>query len=111
IRAGASDMIVRPEPESLRELSWRLGWHICLATPYWPDGTVCELACREVLRRALASLVELGYEVLAAFEYEVRVRDAHDQPLSTGVSYSVGEVMRFSDLIARLEPALSSLGV
>jgi glutamine synthetase len=111
IRAGAGDMIVRPEPETLRELSWRPGWQLCLATPAWLDGTPCDLAVREVLRRTLAGLAELGYEVLAAFEYEVRVRDAEGGPLSSGISYSAAEVLRFEELVARLEPALAALGI
>ena len=111
IRSGAGDMLVRPEPDTLSELTWRLGWSVCLATPYWPDGRPCELASREVLRRVLDATVELGYDVLAAFEYEVRIRDANDRPLSSGISYSVGDVLRFDDLIGRLEPALDGLGV
>src|SRR5439155_841620 len=87
---------------------WRLGWSVCLATPYWPDGRVCELASREVLRRALDLTTELGYDVLAAFEYEIRIRDPEGRPLSSGISYSVGEVLRFDELIGRLNPTLSS---
>jgi glutamine synthetase len=108
IRSGAGDILVRPEADTLRELTWRLGWSVCLATPYWPDGRVCELASREVLRRALDAI---GYDVLAAFEYEVRIRDKDDRPLSSGISYSVGEILRFDELIGRLEPALDGLGV
>ncbi len=111
IRSGAGDILVRPEQETLRELSWRLGWRICLATPYWPDGRVVELASREVLRRALAAMAELGFEVLAAFEYEIRIYDAADAPLTSGISYSVGEVLRFDELVARLTPALEALGI
>src|SRR5207249_9632475 len=72
---------------------------------------VCELASREVLRRALDLTTELGYDVLEAFEYEIRIRDAEGRPLSSGISYSVGEVLRFDELIGRLEPALDGLGV
>ena len=72
IRSGAGDMLVRPEPETLRELSWRPGWGVCLGTPAWRDGRPCELASREVLRSVLADAAQLGYEVKAAFEYEVR---------------------------------------
>src|SRR5512141_3206587 len=61
IRSGAGDLVVHPEPDTLRELSWRLGWRVCLATPSWPDGSPCELASREVLRWTLDSLAELGY--------------------------------------------------
>jgi glutamine synthetase len=111
IRTGAGDLVVLPEPDTLRELSWRLGWRICLATPVWPDGRPCELSSREVLRTALASVTELGYDTLAAFEYEIRLRDAAGEPLSSGISYSVGEVLRFDEFIARLGPALEGLGI
>ena len=111
IRAGAGDILLRPEPDTLRELSWKLGWRICLATPQWADGSPCDLASREVLRSALAALKELGYETLAAVEYEIRVKDADDRPLSSGISYSVGEVLRFDELVGRLEPALDALGI
>jgi glutamine synthetase len=111
IRSGAGDMLLHPEPETLRDLSWRRGWQLCLATPAWLDGTPCDLAVRQVLRRALADLAELGYELLAAFEYEIRVYGGDGRPLSSGISYSVGEILRFDDLVARLEPALGSLGI
>lgn len=111
IRSGAGDILVRPEPDTLRPLAWRFGWRVCLATPYWPDGRPCELASREVLRRTLEAMRGLGLEVLAAFEYEIRVYDAAERPLSSGISYSVGEVLRFDELIARLVPALEQLGV
>jgi glutamine synthetase len=111
IRTGAGDIVVRPEPETLHELSWQPGWQVCLATPYWPDGRRCELASRDVLRHALEGTSALGYDVLAAFEYEIRIRDAEDRPLSSGISYSVGEVLRFNELVDRLAPALDALGI
>ncbi|MGZ8696096.1 MAG: glutamine synthetase family protein [Gaiellaceae bacterium] len=111
IRSGAADLLVRPEPETLRELTWRLGWRVCLATPTWPDGSRCELSSREVLRDSLSMLAEVGHDVLAAFEYEVRLRDAQGLPLSSGLSYSVGEILRFDDFVTRLSPALDGLGV
>jgi glutamine synthetase len=111
IRSGAGDIVIHPEPETLRELSWKLGWRVCLATPSWPDGSPCELASREVLRRTLDDLAELGYSTLAAFEYEIRLRGADGQPLSSGISYSVGEILRFDEFAARLGPALEALRI
>jgi glutamine synthetase len=111
IRSGAGDLIVRPELDTLRELTWRPGWSVCLSTPSWRDGRRCELASREVLRDALAAMAELGYDVLTAFEYEVRFRDAEGRPLSSGISYSLIEIGRFEELVARLGPALEALGV
>lgn len=111
LRAGAGDLVVRPEPDTLCDLRWRPGWRLCLGTPRWRDGRPCELAPREAARRALARMASLGFETLSAFEYEVRVRDAEGRPLSEGISYSVGQVGRFETLIAALVPALAGLGV
>ncbi len=111
IRSGAGDLVVRPEAATLRELSWRPGWSVCLATPSWRDGRPCELASREVLRKVLGDAAALGFEILAAFEYEVRVRGRDGGPLSSGISYSLAEVALFDDLLARLGPALEGLGI
>jgi glutamine synthetase len=111
IRTGAGDLLVRPDVETMRELVWRPGWSICLTTPYWRDGSRCPFAPREVLRDALAKAAELGYDVMSAFEYEVRVWDADDRPVSSGISYSLVEIGRFEELVGRLTPALAGLGI
>jgi glutamine synthetase len=111
IRTGAGDLIVWPDPDTLHELTWRPGWKICLATPSWPDGSPCELASREVLRRVLRDLSELGYEAVAAVEYELRLFDADSNPLSSGLSYSLGELGGFDRFIRALVPALEALGI
>src|SRR5438128_5126844 len=99
IRSGAGDLLVRPDASTLHELTWRPGWRICLATPSWRDGRPCELASREVLRGVLAGLAELGYEALAALEYEVRVFDSDGRPLSTGLGYSLYELRPVEDCL------------
>jgi len=111
IRSGAGDLVVRPDPSTLHALTWRPGWKVCLATPSWPDGSECELASREVLRRVLAGLSELGYEAVAAVEYELRLWDADSKPLSSGLSYSLGELGGFDGFLRALVPALEALGV
>src|SRR3712207_4762281 len=111
IRSGAGDLVVRPDLDTLRELTWREGWSVCLSTPSWQDGSRCEIAAREVLRDALAQMAELGYDVMAAFEYELRLRDAEGEPLSSGISYSLIEVGRYEEFVSRLGPALAALGV
>jgi glutamine synthetase len=111
IRSGAGDLLVRPDPDTLHELTWRPRWSVCLGTPYWRDGSECELAPREVLRRGLGALEELGYAARAAFEYEVRIWDGEGQPLSSGISYSIVEAGRYHELVSVLEPALAALGV
>ena len=111
IRSGAGDLLVHPDPTTLHDLTWRPGWKVCLATPSWPDGSRCELASREVLRRVLDRLSELGYEALSAVEYEVRVFDAESRPLSSGLSYSLSELGGFERFVRALSHALEALGV
>jgi glutamine synthetase len=111
IRSGAADLVLHPEVDTLGSLSWQPGWRLCLATPRFVDGRRCAYASREVARAALEGLAGLGLEVLAALEYEVRVRDASGAPLSSGVSYSLGEIGRFEALVRALAPALDALGV
>jgi glutamine synthetase len=111
IRTGAADLVVHPDPETLHELRWRPGWRVCLGTPSWPDGSVCEFAPRGVLQRVVGDMGELGYEVLAAFEYEIRLRDGDGDWLSSGISYSLAEIGRFDAFVARLVPALDGLGI
>jgi glutamine synthetase len=111
IRTGAGDLIVRPDPSTLRELAWAPGWRVCLCTPVWPDGSPCELSSRETLRGVLEQLATLGYGTLAAFEYEVRLRDANDRPVSSGLSYSIGEVSRQERFVQTLLGTLDALEV
>ena len=111
IRTGAADLVVHPDPETLHELTWRPGWRVCLATPSWPDGTPCDFAPREVFRHVLDEMGELGFEVMGALEYEIRLWDGGGQPMSSGISYSLTEIGRYGEFVSRLIPALEGLGV
>ena len=111
IRTGAADLVVHPDPETLHELTWRPGWRVCLATPSWPDGTPCDFAPREVFRHVLDEMGELGFEVMAALEYEIRLWDGGGQPMSSGISYSLTEIGRYGEFVSQLVPALEGLGV
>jgi glutamine synthetase len=111
IRTGAADLVVHPDPETLHQLTWRPGWRVCLATPSWPDGSPCDFAPREVFRHALDEMGELGYEPMAALEYEIRLWDGGGQPMSSGISYSLVEIGRYAEFVSRLVPALEGLGV
>jgi glutamine synthetase len=111
IRVGAPDVIVRPEPDTLRDLAWRPGWRVCLATPTRPDGSPVEFATREVFRSVLEDVAGLGYDVMSAIEYEIRIWDEHGDPTSTGISYSLNEIGRYEAFLDTLVPALDMLGV
>lgn len=111
IRTGAADLVVHPEPETLRELSWRPGWRVCLATPSWPDGSPCDLAAREVFRRTVDDLAGLGFEPLSAIEYEIRIWDAEGNPMTSGISYSLNEIGRYERFLDELVRAVEGLGI
>jgi glutamine synthetase len=111
VRTGAADLVVHPDPETLHQLTWRPGWRVCLATPSWPDGTPCDFATREVFRHVLHQMEELGYEPMAALEYEIRLWDGDGQPMSSGISYSLTEIGRYGEFVSRLIPALEGLGI
>ena len=111
IRSGAADLVVHPDTSTLHDLRWRPGWRICLGTPSWPDGSRCEIATREVLRRALDEVRETGYDATAAIEYELRLRGEQDRLVTTGISYSAGEVAALDGFVSALRPALDDLGV
>ena len=96
IRTGAADLLLTPDVDTVRELTWRPGWRICLATPSWPDGSPCDFASREVYRTVVGDVSSLGYDVMAAIEYEVRIWDDQGAPLSSGISYSLNEIGRAS---------------
>jgi glutamine synthetase len=110
IRVGAPDLIVRPDPDTLHDLRWRPGWRVCLATPSWPDGSPA-FASREVLRRVLEDVDAIGFEVVAAIEYEIRIRDEEGAPASSGISYSLNEIGRYARFLDELVPALEGLGI
>jgi glutamine synthetase len=111
VRTGAADLVVHPDPETLHQLTWRPGWRVCLATPSWPDGTACDFATREVFRHVLNQMGELGYEPMAALEYEIRLWDGDGRPMSSGISYSLTEIGRYGEFVSRLIPALEGLGI
>jgi glutamine synthetase len=111
IRTGAADLLVTPDADTVRDLTWRPGWRVCLATPSWPDGSPCDFASREVFRTVVKDMSSLGFEVMAAIEYEIRLWDEHGDPLSSGISYSLSEIGRFDRFVDDLVRALQALDV
>jgi glutamine synthetase len=111
IRTGAADLIVRPEPDTIRELPWRPGWRVCLATPSWSDGSPCAFATREVYRSVVDDLAGLGHEVMSAIEYEIRLWDPEGRPLSSGISYSLNEIGHYERFLDAVVDALHGLRV
>ncbi|MBO2445725.1 glutamine synthetase [Actinomadura barringtoniae] len=69
--AGLPDICVRPDLATLAALPWEPGVAQCLGEAYEPDAsTPCEEAPREVLRRSVAALTDLGLTAVAGPELE-----------------------------------------
>jgi glutamine synthetase len=64
-----------------------------------------------VLGRVIDDLGSLGFEPMAALEYEVRIWDADGRPTSNGISYSLAEITRYDAFLSVLVPALEAMGV
>jgi glutamine synthetase len=64
-----------------------------------------------VFRAVLEDVSSLGYDVMAAIEYEVRIWDEHGEPLSSGISYSLNEIGRYDRFVDALVGAFQALDV
>ena len=77
----ASNLLLVPDPSSLRELPWaaRTGW--LQGQPFFQDGRRAELDTRHVLQQALARLRTAGFGMKCGLEVEFHIyRVVDDQP-------------------------------
>jgi len=78
----ANNLVLLPDPASLRELPWSAGTAWLRGEPWFQDGSPVELDTRRVLQRALARLHAAGYAMRCGLEVEFhiyRIRDAGAQ--------------------------------
>lgn len=78
----ANNVILLPDPTSLRELPWSPGSGWLRAQPFFQDGSPVELDTRRVLERALSGLAQAGYGMRCGLEVEFhiyRITDASAQ--------------------------------
>lgn len=70
---GGADFTIVADPETFRVLPWanKTGWVLCDA--YMADGSPSPLSSRQILRRAVSQLDELGLEFVAGLEVEFHV--------------------------------------
>lgn len=69
----ANNLVLLPDPASLRALPWAPGNGWLRAQPYFQDGTPVALDTRRVLERALARLAESGYGLRCGLEVEFHI--------------------------------------
>jgi glutamine synthetase len=81
---GYPDLVMRPDPATLRPLPWCEGTAAVLCDLLRPDGTPFPLAPRTVLRTVADRCAELGYQARFAAEWELCVVHAGDGPQAGG---------------------------
>lgn len=69
----ANNLVLLPDPASLRELPWTAGTAWLRGEPWFQDGRPVELDTRRVLQRALARLHAAGYALRCGLEVEFHI--------------------------------------
>jgi glutamine synthetase len=77
---GYPDLVMRPDPATLRPLPWCEGTAAVLCDLFGTDGALFPLAPRTVLRSVVDRCAELGFEARFAAEWELCVVHAGDGP-------------------------------
>jgi glutamine synthetase len=103
INSGSKDLLLRPDPTTLRPLPWFPAAYLLLGDLFEADGTPCAISPRLVLRRALSALADHGLTMRAAFEFEIRLfRGNSWEPATKGLSYSPLTISQVGDFINTL---------
>ncbi len=109
------DLFAVPDPDSLVQLPWKreVGW---LAADLYMEGKAVEQAPRNVLKRLIAQLGELGYEMRAGVECEFFLLAPDGSAISDGADtqtkscYDQQALMRRYDVITEISEAMEELG-
>jgi glutamine synthetase len=70
---GYGDMVLAPDPGTLRPLPWDPGTVLAIADARHPDGRAVSVAPRQALREQIDALAARGLTPYAGFELEFRV--------------------------------------
>jgi glutamine synthetase len=109
------DLFAVPDPDSLIQLPWKreVGW---LAADLYMEGKPVEQGPRNVLKRLIADLQELGYEMKAGVECEFFLLAPDGSCISDGADkqvkscYDQQALMRRYDVITEISEAMEELG-
>lgn len=93
---GGADFTIVADPETFRVLPWanKTGWVLCDA--YMADGSPSPLSSRQILRRAVSQLDELGLEFVAGLEVEFHVFRLDDPRMALADSGQPGTPLAVS---------------
>ncbi|MDR3238581.1 MAG: glutamine synthetase family protein [Clostridiales bacterium] len=109
---GASDMILKPDYSTLREIPWRKGTAFVLADLEIDTGERIQVAPRQVLKNVLERLGKMGYTAKVGSEIEFYLLDGDKTPLFGGKeTYSIGKAGQFSNIVDQLQRNLEAFGI
>ncbi|MEV4446181.1 MULTISPECIES: glutamine synthetase family protein [Streptomyces] len=120
---GYGDFAMRPDLSTLRRVPWNEGTALLVADLAWNDGSPVVAAPRQILRRQLDRLAELGYTAQVGTELEFIVfKDTYEQAWDTGykgltpanqynVDYSVLGTGRIEPLLRRIRNEMQAAGL
>ncbi|MCX5202331.1 glutamine synthetase family protein [Streptomyces sp. NBC_00237] len=121
--SGYGDFGMRPDLSTLRRVPWNDGTAMLMADLTWHDGSPVVAAPRQILRRQMERLAELGLTAHAGTELEFIVfKDTYEQAWDAGyrdltpvnqynVDYSILGTGRVEPLLRRIRNEMASAGL
>ncbi|MEU6685380.1 glutamine synthetase family protein [Streptomyces sp. NPDC046832] len=120
---GYGDFAMHPDLSTLRRVPWNAGTAMLHADLAWNDGSPVVAAPRQILRRQLERLAELGYTAQVGTELEFIVfKDTYEQAWDAGykgltpanqynIDYSVLGTGRIEPLLRRIRNEMAGAGL
>ncbi|MFD8632580.1 glutamine synthetase family protein [Streptomyces sp. NPDC059533] len=120
---GYGDFAMHPDLATLRRIPWNPGSAFVLADLAWNDGSPVVAAPRQILRRQLERLADLGYTAMVGTELEFMVfKDTYEQAWDAGyrgltpanqynIDYSVLGTGRIEPLLRRIRNEMQAAGL
>ncbi|SOD87831.1 glutamine synthetase family protein [Streptomyces sp. Ag109_G2-15] len=120
---GYGDFAMHPDLSTLRRIPWHPGTALLVADLAWNDGAPVVAAPRQILRRQLDRLAELGYTAQVGTELEFIVfKDSYEQAWDANyrgltpanqynIDYSILGTGRIEPLLRRLRNDMAGAGL
>ncbi|MEU6733671.1 glutamine synthetase family protein [Streptomyces physcomitrii] len=120
---GYGDFAMRPDLATLRKVPWNEGTALLVADLAWNDGAPVVAAPRQILRRQLDRLADLGLSAHVGTELEFIVfKDTYEQAWDAGyrgltpanqynIDYSVLGTGRIEPLLRRIRNQMAAAGL
>ncbi|MFG2355384.1 glutamine synthetase family protein [Streptomyces sp. NPDC048521] len=120
---GYGDFAMHPDLATLRRIPWHPGTALLVADLAWNDGSPVVAAPRQILRRQLDRLAELGYTAQVGTELEFIVfKDSYEQAWDANyrgltpanqynIDYSILGTGRIEPLLRRLRNDMAGAGL